>query len=318
MKYNVLGNTGIKVSEIGFGVLTMGATQLNLPLEKGAELIRYALSKGFNFIDTAEYYNCYEYIREALKDGKYNPVICSKSLTCDYDEMMHAVDYALDILDREYLDIFLLHEVRSGSDFDDRKEALRCLMDCKKAGKIKAVGLSTHHIDVTYRAAEMPEIEVIFPLINYASLGIRNGEEPGTCEDMEKAIMKASENGKGVLLMKAFGGGILTGHYQKALNYSRSVKGADSVMVGFGKKIEVDQMISYLDGTMPPDFQPDVSKKKIVIDQGDCEGCGACKTRCPNKAIFWNDEGLAEVNQDICMTCGYCAPICPVRAIIML
>lgn len=61
--------------------------------------------------------------------------------------------------------------------------------------------------------------------------------------------------------MKAFGGGNLTGTYQKALDYSRSVKGADSVMIGFGSTGEIDQMLSYLDGTMDKDFQPDVSKR---------------------------------------------------------
>ncbi|MEI3519311.1 MAG: 4Fe-4S binding protein [Clostridia bacterium] len=39
--------------------------------------------------------------------------------------------------------------------------------------------------------------------------------------------------------------------------------------------------------------------------------------RCPNKAIFGNDRGLAQVDHGVCLTCGYCAPVCPVRAIIM-
>ena len=42
MKYNRLGNTGITVSEIGFGVLTMGGSQLNLTVEEGASLLKYA------------------------------------------------------------------------------------------------------------------------------------------------------------------------------------------------------------------------------------------------------------------------------------
>ena len=39
--------------------------------------------------------------------------------------------------------------------------------------------------------------------------------------------------------------------------------------------------------------------------------------RCPNKAIFRNEAGLADVDHSVCLTCGYCAPVCPVRAIIM-
>ena len=69
MKKRRLGSTGIEVSVAGFGVLPMGPSQLALPLEEGAALLRYALDRGFNFIDTAQYYRTYPYIRKALEDG---------------------------------------------------------------------------------------------------------------------------------------------------------------------------------------------------------------------------------------------------------
>ena len=89
-------------------------------------------------------------------------------------------------------------------------------------------------------------------------------------------------------------------------------------MLGFAKKKEVDDICSYLDGSMADDYAPDVSHKRIHIDQSDCEGCGACMKKCPANAIYWDpDNGLAKVNHSKCLTCGYCAPVCPVRAIIM-
>ena len=66
MKQTILGNTGIKVSRAGFGVLPMGPSQLALPVEEGAAVLRYALERGFNFVDTAQYYRTYPYIRRAL------------------------------------------------------------------------------------------------------------------------------------------------------------------------------------------------------------------------------------------------------------
>ena len=88
-------------------------------------------------------------------------------------------------------------------------------------------------------------------------------------------------------------------------------------MIGFGKTADVDDLIAYLDGTMPKDYNPDVSKKKVHINHEDCEGCGACKNACPAGAIYWGENGLAEVDHDKCLTCGYCSPVCPVRAVIM-
>ena len=88
-------------------------------------------------------------------------------------------------------------------------------------------------------------------------------------------------------------------------------------MIGFGNTSEIDDVLSFLHGTMAPDYNPDVSHKKIHISQADCEGCGACKTACPASAIFYNRRGLAQVDQEKCLTCGYCSPVCPVRAIIM-
>lgn len=45
MKKNKLGHTGLEVTIAGFGVLPMGPSQLALPVEEGAEIIRYALKQ---------------------------------------------------------------------------------------------------------------------------------------------------------------------------------------------------------------------------------------------------------------------------------
>ena len=64
--------------------------------------------------------------------------------------------------------------------------------------------------------------------------------------------------------MKAFGGGSLTGHYQEALDYVFSKDEIDSVMIGFGKIPEVDDLLSYLNGSMNKTYNPDISKKKCL------------------------------------------------------
>ena len=317
MKKKILGQTGLEVSVAGFGVLPMGPSQLALPIDEGAEIIRHALRQGINFIDTAQYYRTYPYIKKALENGEFDDVIiCSKSLCEDYDEMMDAIHEARESMNRDFIDIFLMHEVRPYQ-FNLRKGAWKALIDAKKQGLVRAIGLSTHHVDITLKAASMEELDVVFPLINYASLGIRKGDAFASKEEMMEAIKACHAAGKGIFSMKAFGGGGLTDHYQEALDYVFSKPEIDSVMIGFGKISEVDDLIAYLDGSMEKDYNPDVSKKKVYVNQEDCEGCGACKNACPAGAIFYNDNGLAEVNHDKCLTCGYCSPVCPVRAVIM-
>lgn len=317
-----LGKTDIEVTPVGLGVLTIGNTQLDMPLEEGADVVRYAYERGIRLFDTAQYYDTYPYIREAFKgmrfekDDPERPVIASKSLDPSYEAMEYAINECLEALDIDYIDIFKLHEVRQDPDWDNRSGAWQCLIDYKKKGVIGAIGVSTHHVDVVEKMVAVDECDIVFPLINYAGLGIRKGDGPGTAEEMAQAIERCLCKGKGVFGMKAFGGGNLSGDYRMALDYVKDI-GVHSIMVGMGNREEIDRLAEYAEGTLDENYVPDVSHKRIHVDQGDCEGCGNCIERCPNKAMFRNDAGLAEVDQETCLTCGYCAPVCPTRAIIM-
>ncbi|MGI6735878.1 MAG: aldo/keto reductase [Anaerovoracaceae bacterium] len=328
MDYPILGQTGIQVSRIGMGVLEVGRTQLNMSIPDSASLIRYAMDLGISFFDTAEYYETYPHLRAALRgdyrttlrDGSgrhIEPVIASKSLTLSAAGMEAAIEEARRELDRDVIDIFLLHEVRVHGDFAARIGAWEALQQAKADGRVRAIGVSTHHIDVAEAMVDVPECDIVFPLINKFGLGIRRGDEPGSADEMAAAIAALAKRGKGVFAMKAFGGGNLTGHYIECLDYVNELPGVDSLMLGFGRPGEILDAVHYIEGRLPENYQPDISKKRIHIDPGDCEACGACIKRCPNHAIAFNESGIAAVNHDVCLTCGYCAPVCPVRAIIL-
>jgi NAD-dependent dihydropyrimidine dehydrogenase PreA subunit len=52
-----------------------------------------------------------------------------------------------------------------------------------------------------------------------------------------------------------------------------------------------------------------------VIDPDACSRCGVCVERCPTDAIYLNDEGIAERDENSCFGCGICARFCPEEAI---
>ena len=201
-----LGDTGIEVTKLGFGALVMGSLQANIPPEEGAKVIRKALEQGISFIDTAHVYGTYEHIRRAKEDWKEELVIATKTPASDYENAEKHINYALEALDLDSLDIMLLHAARAGENvFQERAGAYQCLCDYKEKGLIKAIGVSTHHVGTVRVAGQREDVDVIHPLINIVGTGILGG----TVEDMASAIEAASRRGKGIYAMKALAGGSL-------------------------------------------------------------------------------------------------------------
>ena len=89
-------------------------------------------------------------------------------------------------------------------------------------------------------------------------------------------------------------------------------------MLGFGSKRDVDDLVAYKEGRLPKDYKPDVSKKRMFIDRGDCIGCGACVKYCTSHAVSMGDDGIAVVDINKCILCAYCVPGCPTRAMLFL
>lgn len=307
MRYINLGKTDIKVSELGFGALTIGYMQADLPLDEGAEVIRHALSLGVNFIDTAELYETYDYIAAACSAND-NVVLSSKSYAYTYEGMRDSVQLALESTKRKYIDIFSLHEQTSRLTLKGHSEALRYLQDAKQAGLVRAIGVSTHTVEVVRVAAMYDEIDIIHPIINMRGLGIVDG----TVEDMLAAIEFATYMGKGIYAMKALAGGHLSGNYQQAIDWIKAVPGIAATVIGMQNIHEVEANVALFNGQTPSySCQEKLAKQVRSISVEECcVGCGRCVEACGFGNISIVD-GKCVIDTENCVRCAYCAAKCP-------
>ena len=113
MEYKLLGKSCIKVSRFCFGALVIGPLQRNLSLEEGSAVIEEALRLGVNFIDTADLYDTYSYIRRAIERTGIRPVISSKCYAYTREDAKSCLDRALTETGIDYIDLFLMHEQES-------------------------------------------------------------------------------------------------------------------------------------------------------------------------------------------------------------
>lgn len=311
MELRELGNTGIIVSSLCFGSLTIGPLQRNLSMEEGSRVLSRAIALGINFIDTADLYQTYPFIKEALKI-KPDLVVSTKSYAYDTKTARETLERALKGIGRDYIDIFLLHEQEGPLTLKGHEEALRFFIRQKEKGVIRAVGISTHHVAGVLAAGKMRDIDVIHPILNYRGLGIVDGSR----EQMEQAIYQAWQADKGIYIMKCLGGGHLLQHYEKAMDYIMGFPYAHSIAMGMQRVEEVEANVEYFEnGAVSKALSSQIKQyKRELIIEDNCLSCGRCIKRCPQRALFIQD-GRAQVDREKCVLCGYCGTECKELAI---
>ncbi len=303
-----LANSGVEVSRLCFGSLTMTPFQANLTVDEGAYLIEYAYDKGINFIDTAELYENYNYIKRALKGiSREDFVIATKSYAYTEDMARESLDLALKELDTDYIDIFLLHEQESIHTVRGHFDAIEYFVRQKEKGKINSIGISTHRISGALAAIQVPEIEILHPIVNKKGIGIQDGN----IDQMIETLDKVKKAGKGVYAMKPLGGGHLISESEASFNFVKNIDSVDSIAIGMQSTVEIDANIHLLkNGYIPENLKEKLGNKKRKLIVADyCIGCGECVQMCRQKGIEILDE-MARPNEN-CILCGYCAKVCP-------
>jgi len=308
LKLNSLGKTGLIVSRLCFGTLTVGPLQADLSPEEGGRLIAAALEAGVNFIDTAEIYGTYPHIARALQRTGLEAIIATKSYAYTAEMMAASVERARSQMNRDLIDVFLLHEQESILTLKGHAPALEHLHREKAMGRVKAVGISTHSVDCVYAAADFGGVEVIHPLINVRGIGIRGGG----AEEMLNAIRYARRKGIGVYGMKPLGGGTLYREAVPALAFAFGLPELDAVAVGMQTEDELKVNLALARGENPEVealVKAKGRKRRLHIEKW-CQGCGNCVEACPQEALSLGEEGKVVLNADRCILCGYCVAAC--------
>lgn len=308
-----LGWQGPLVTEVCFGSLAVSPLQGRVTSEEGVEVIRYALERGVNWIDTAEIYANYQQIRAAIQNFPEVRVV-SKSYAVTAKEMRQSLEKARQGLNRDILDFFLLHEQESALTLHGHQGAWEELLEAKERGIVRGIGISTHAVAGVRAGALQPGLDVIHPIINREGLGIIDGN----LTDMMGAIQFASELGIGMYAMKIFGGGHLAGKPEEALNFVRNIPGIQGMALGMSSRDEVDFNLNFLEGKdISEGLRQSVKHRERKLYIADwCQGCGRCVEVCPQGALSLSLQGENEAEQAVvdpaaCVLCGYCGRVCP-------
>lgn len=338
LKLKPLGKTGIQLTVLGLGTLTVSPSQNNLPVRQAGNIIAYAVEQGINWLDTADLYNNYDQIKAALDRLANPPHIMTKTYAYTGSRAKKDFDAARRALDLDHLTAMMLHEQESPLTLAGHQEAFCALLELREKGEIDAVGLSTHAVSVVkslaavkegkkkvQAAIQLPgrqeefqipdcyqEADFVFPLLNHTGIGLLDG----SWQEMEDASEHAAQAGLGVLGMKLFAGGHLLSQRIKAVKTALSLDFVTSWAVGMGSQEEIDVNIDWFCGREPGSELlrlTDSTPRRLMIESW-CEGCGNCVESCKSKALRLSD-GRVVVDSSRCILCSYCAASCPNFAI---
>jgi len=237
-----LGRTEIKVSKLGIG---SGSEHPSAPSAQSlmskaelAGLLLYAFERGINFWDTALRYETHAHFREALKYVKrHDVVITTKIVSSQPEETLHKFHTALNELGVDYVDVCFVHGVETEHELQSRRGALDTLLECKEAGKIRAVGISAHGLSALKAVTKLAEIDVVLARINFAGLCM-DSPDLGL---VEKTLRSIHVQSKGVVGMKLIANGQLRDQARQALRYVKGLPFVDAFVVGMLRKEEIEE-----------------------------------------------------------------------------
>lgn len=177
MKNRILGKTGQRVSEIGFGAWAIGGTWGEVSMEDAKSALNAALDAGMTFIDTADVYGdgrSEKIIAEVLNErGGNRPFVATKlgrrlspHVASGYSEknLNEFIDRSRDNLQTETLDLVQLH--CPPTEIYYTPEVFAVMDEMINSGKIRSYGVSVEKVEEGLKALEYPNVSSIQLIYN--------------------------------------------------------------------------------------------------------------------------------------------------------
>lgn len=318
MKYRILGKTGLKVSQVGFG----GIPIIPLSFPQAESCIARALDLGINFIDTARAYKDSEdkigKTLKALHTDRENIVIATKAIPKNTDFVLQSLDESLKYLQTDYIDLFQIHNVGNQEKLDISLKILDALLEAKEQGKIRHIGASVHGVEWANTVIRSGVFETIMLAMNFI---VR--------EPVDLVLPIAREYQMGVLAMKPMAGGEIA----DPLLAFKFFLGLEDVIpiVGVKTPREIEDVVRIVEQSGLPTEMDIREMERIRRETGDifCRRCGYCMP-CPHGVdivsinIFPSiikrypvkdmlESGMEESLKSFakCLDCGECEKKCP-------
>ena len=317
MKRHQLGKTGLMVSEIGIG----GISITRIALKEAVDLIRHGLDLGINFFDTANMYlDSEQKMGEALAPVRSEVIIATKTGARDVETAEEHLAKSLNDLKTDYIDIYQAHNVSTEEHLEQILAPggiYEFMVKAKEKGMVRHLGFSSHNPTVAKKVVETGLFETLqFPF---------NFLETKALEELFPAAEKLD---MGLIGMKPLGGGML----EKAELCFGFLKGYPHIIPipGVQTREELDEIAGLYQQPRPLKPEDLEAMEAIKKELGDnfCRRCGYCQP-CPqgieipfvllfkSQAKRFSAEKVIEMNRDRmalaeeCEECGQCLEKCP-------
>lgn len=217
MLYRELGQTGEKVSILGFGAMrfpTINNQANKIDEKEASSMLKYGIDNGINIIDTAYSYHTLDFnepgesepfIGKFLSTGYREKVLISTKLPSwiveKKGDMEKFLDQQLKRLQTDSIDIYLLHSLKK--DYWENLTNLDVFefMDTiLEDGRVKHIGFSFHdELDLFLEILDSYDWEVVLTQMNYLDEGYQsgiNGVQYLSSINMGNMIMEPLRGGK--------------------------------------------------------------------------------------------------------------------------